>query len=147
MALPPKIFCLKLLNSMRNAKKFFGGNVANQKSTTLPRPDDSGHCYAGLMIFASHITSHSTFMKRIIFAILFYLLVLFVYNFFTSLVCVSSLWLKSAHCQILCYPSCLSYLLPIFGTNSFEIFYYRVLTKGRLLIRRYMANSHLGTSC
>ena len=32
-------------NSVRNVKKPFGGNaignVANQKSTTLPRPDDS----------------------------------------------------------------------------------------------------------
>ena len=34
---------------MRNAKKTFWGNaignVANQKSTTLPRPDDSGHYF------------------------------------------------------------------------------------------------------
>ena len=33
-------------------QKFFGGNaignVANQKSTTLPRPDDSGHCVSPL---------------------------------------------------------------------------------------------------
>ena len=38
MALPPKNFCLKLPNSVRNAKRNFGGNaignVANQKPTT-----------------------------------------------------------------------------------------------------------------
>ena len=46
IALPPKNFCLKLPNSVRNAKTFVGnaiGNVANQKLTTLPRPDDLGH--------------------------------------------------------------------------------------------------------
>ena len=36
MALPPKKICLKLPNSV--------SNVANQKSTTLPRQDDSGQC-------------------------------------------------------------------------------------------------------
>ena len=44
IALPLKNLCLKLPNSVRNAKNFGGnaiGNVANQKSTTFPRPDDS----------------------------------------------------------------------------------------------------------
>ena len=48
MALPQKIFLLKIAQFSEKCKKFFGGNaignVASQKSTTLPRPDDLGHC-------------------------------------------------------------------------------------------------------
>ena len=47
IALPPKISLHFSLNLAILSKKFFGGNaignVAKQKSTALPRADDSGH--------------------------------------------------------------------------------------------------------
>ena len=47
-----KIFCLKLPNWVRNKEKIGGnaiGNVANQKSTTLPRSDDLGQYHLTML--------------------------------------------------------------------------------------------------
>ena len=47
--IPPKMFLPFSLNWAILSKNWFGrnaiGNVANQKSKTLPGPDDSGHCF------------------------------------------------------------------------------------------------------